>query len=89
MLPHGISRTRGGPQAAKDFFWYISNDKLIIQKIAQNGDDPLLIKKEWTNFGTRLQKTKLLNLSVGCMVNLKTTTFRSQITLKSSKTEQR
>jgi hypothetical protein len=43
MMTHGISRTRGGDRA-RDFFWYISNDKLIIQKIVRN-------KESWISEG--------------------------------------
>ena len=62
MPTHGISRTRGGPNIAKDFFWYISNDKLIIQKIAAQDNGLLYIDEAWTHRGIRIfTKDEIIN----------------------------
>ncbi len=51
-MKHNIARTRGGVNQAKDFFWYICNDRLIIQKISSDRiDDRLYIGANWTNQG--------------------------------------
>ncbi|POZ51708.1 hypothetical protein [Methylovulum psychrotolerans] len=54
-MVHHISRTRGPGGVARDFFWYISNDKLIIQKISsdRNADGRLYIGNNWANQGKR------------------------------------